>query len=308
MTRMGIPPNRQREPAPVDEVAPEPSHGLDLRAELRDAHPVLAMTAMRAAEIVLSLNVESNLDALTHTSPALKGFDWSNYIKLSEARVVRALACLERRHVSGRVLDVGSYFGNFSLALASGGYHVTALDSYGAYSPSLDRHVAAMRDAGISVEDTAVIGKDDLAGFEGASFDAVLCMGVIEHVPHTPRMLLAAIDRILKPGGFLVIDTPNLAYEYQRHKLMAGQSVFAPIEAQFETAVPFEGHHREYTSSEIRWMMERIDYREIEIEMYNYSIYGLPELRGIDLARYRAMEGDPERRELIFASARKPRI
>jgi hypothetical protein len=44
----------------------------------------------------------------------------------------------------------------------------------------------------------------------------------------------------------------------------------------------------------------------MELEMYNYSIHGLPELSGRDLERWRAMEADPERRELIFVSARKP--
>ncbi len=162
-----------------------------------------------------------------------------------------------------------------------------------------------MRAAGVAVADTADVGFD-LKGFEPIAFDAVLCMGVIEHVPHTPRLLLAAIDRVLRPGGLLVLDTPNLAYEYQRHKLLNGQSVFAPIETQFETDVPFEGHHREYTPAEIRWIINRIGYEEIELEMYDYSIFGFPELRGRDLAHWRAMEANPEHRELIFVSARKP--
>jgi SAM-dependent methyltransferase len=278
---------------------------LDWRAMLRVQAPDIADIADRVTRQVLALNTTSDLTPLARKSPALRDFDWTGYLQLSQIRIVRTASCLVRRGVRGRVLDIGSYFGNFAMTLAELGFEVTALDGYAAYAPAFDQHVTAMRAAGVTVADTAVFGTD-LTGFDPEAFDAVLCMGVIEHVPHTPRLLLAAMDRVLKRGGLLVIDTPNLAYEYKRQQMSKGLSVFAPIETQFETEIPFEGHHREYTPSEVRWMIKRIGYVDLEIEMYDYSLYGLSELRGDDVARWRAMQSDPERRELIFASARKP--
>ncbi len=286
-------------------VDPDDRLVLNWRSMLEAQGPEIVAVSDAITREVLVLNAASNLTPLARKSPALRGFDWTNYLELSRIRVVRTAACLARRGARGRVLDMGSYFGNFALVLARLGYEVTALDSYAAYAPAFDRHIAAMRAAGVVVADIADVGSD-LKGFEPGTFDAVLCMGVIEHVPHTPRLLLAAVDRVLKARGLLVMDTPNLAYEYQRQRLLTGQSIFAPIETQFETDIPFEGHHREYTPAEIRWIINRIGYEEIELEMYDYSIYGFSELRGRDLARWRAMEADPERRELIFVSARKP--
>ena len=52
----------------------------------------------------------------------------------------------------------------------------------------------------------------DLASFEPDFFDAVLCMGVIEHVSDTPKPLLLALNRVLRSEGTLVLDTPNLLY------------------------------------------------------------------------------------------------
>ena len=99
----------------------------------------------------------------------------------------------------------------------------------------------------MKVIDLAEKGRD-LASFEEGFFDAVLCMGVIEHVPHTPKPLLLALNRVLRPGGTLVLDTPNLLYAYTRERLAQGKPIFTPIELQFNVEPPFEGHHREYTT------------------------------------------------------------
>lgn len=279
---------------------------LDFRAETRALDPVLASLAERTSEEIVALNAASELDGLARRSPSLRGFDWSGYIRLSELRFVRAAALLERRlPPGGRVLEFGSYFGGLSLMLARSGRQVTAVDAYGEYSPALDRHVALMRAEGVEVVDFDRIGYD-LADLPPASFDAVCCMSVIEHVPHTPRLMLEAIDRVLKPGGTLVLDTPNLAYEYKRLDLAEGRSVFAPLAEQYETDIPFAGHHREYTPGEVRWMMERIGYEAIELDTFCYSIYGMATLSGEHAARFEIMAADPDRRELIITAARKP--
>ena len=288
-----------------DQLGREPVHRLDFKKELVAIDPDLAHKAELVTQSILEMNESSDLAPLARNSPALANFDWSSYLSLSEIRVVRALAILKRRQGKGRVLDLGSYFGNFSLTLRRCGWDVTAIDSYQAFQPALSLHQARLKEEGADVLDFADVGFD-LSGIKNGSFDAVLCMGVIEHIPHTPRLLLETIDRVLKPGGTLVMDTPNLAYQHQRNRLAAGQSIFAPVATQFETSIPFEGHHREYTPDEIQWMMTRIGYADIALSTFNYSIYGLSELRGDDLALFHAMEVDPNRKELIMVVAKKP--
>jgi hypothetical protein len=130
-------------------------------------------------------------------------------------------------------------------------------------------------------------------------------MGVIEHIPHTPRFFLEAMNRILRRGGLLIMDTPNLGYLYTREKLSRGESIFCPLEFQYDTALPFEGHHREYTQQELRWMLGRIDHEMLDLQMFNYSMYGLSEMRGKDAKNFRAMEADENLRELILTVSRK---
>jgi SAM-dependent methyltransferase len=45
--------------------------------------------------------------------------------------------------------------------------------------------------------------------FEDGQFDVVVAGEIIEHVPH-PDALLREIRRVLKPGGWLVLSTPNV--------------------------------------------------------------------------------------------------
>lgn len=48
----------------------------------------------------------------------------------------------------------------------------------------------------------------DALPFPGATFDTVICSEVIEHVPDDPKVL-GELTRVLKPGGTLVLGTPD---------------------------------------------------------------------------------------------------
>jgi 2-polyprenyl-3-methyl-5-hydroxy-6-metoxy-1,4-benzoquinol methylase len=222
------------------------------------------------------------------------------------ARVVRVQRALSQ-HVArqGAVLDLGSYFGNFALALAESGYRVTAADGYRDYSPVFDGCVALMRDAGIDIVDSGDSGTG-LAHLVGR-FDAVVCAGVLEHIPHTPRLLLQNVTSLLRRGGVLLVDTPNLAYLYHRLALMEGRSIFAPIEGQFHTQIPFEGHHREYTVAELEWMLRESGHDVLSVETFNYSYFSQAALSGEHLDYFHAMTADSSLREIILSVSR-PRL
>jgi 2-polyprenyl-3-methyl-5-hydroxy-6-metoxy-1,4-benzoquinol methylase len=205
----------------------------------------------------------------------------------------------------GRVLDYGSYFGNFGLACQAMAFRVEAIDSYRQYGQALAPWAAAQRDAGIGVHDFADIGYD-LSPMGHGVFDAIICAGVIEHLPHTPRLMLETLTAALKPGGILILDTPNLAYLYKRLALLEGQSIFAPISQQYFTDVPFEGHHREYTVAEVEWLLRTVGHDIVSIETFNYSVFGQSRIQGEHVAYYREMESDPSLRELILSVSRRP--
>lgn len=293
-------------PASVPAVPATPRRmPIDRAAILSREFPLDYPAAAAAAERVLDAVRGVDLTPLSRHSPALKGYDWTGYLRCSVARVVHVQRALGAHAApGGRVLDFGAYFGNFAIALAGSGYAVEAADAYESYGEVFASCTALMRGAGITVHDSG----DSGAGLErlAGRYDAVVCAGVLEHIPHTPRPLLEKVTTLLKPGGVLVLDTPNLAYLYHRLALLEGRSVFAPVETQFHTALPFEGHHREYTMREVEWMLEEAGHDVLGIETFNYSYLAQPELSGEHLDYFEAMQRDPSLREIILAVSRRP--
>jgi len=103
-----------------------------------------------------------------------------------------------------RVLDVGCGAGLLSEALAREGAQVSALD----LAPELVE-VAKLHllESGLQV-DYRLVSVEALAAEMPASFDAITCMEMLEHVPD-PASVLQACATLLKPGGRLFVSTLN---------------------------------------------------------------------------------------------------
>lgn len=264
--------------------------------------------ALAVVDAIVASIAGADFTSLARNSPALDAsqWQWSTYLKCSVARMVHVASALRERGVTGgRVLDVGAYFGNFSLLLARRGFSVDALDAFASYAPALDGPNALLRSAGVRLLDFANTGRE-LEQLPAAEYDVVLCTGVIEHIPHTPRFLLEALNRVLKAGGQLVLDTPNFAHIYNRQKFARGESVMADLPAQYYSARPFEGHHREYTIAELVWMLEQMGHDAVRVEAFNYSAYEQATLRGRDVTNHWAMVQDPTLREYLLSVSTKP--
>ena len=90
---------------------------------------------------------------------------------------------------------------------------------------------------------------------EDESFDMVMILAVIEHFPGSPKKILEEAKRVLKPGGVLAIEVPNVAALRNRLKLLIGKSVHFPIEDWYRSD-PFYGHFREMTRAELEKYVE----------------------------------------------------
>ncbi len=249
-------------------------------------------------------------DMLSLHCPGLKTFDWTNYLLCSMYRVDKTMGALDNlfqvtadKKARVKILDFGAWLDNFSLALALDGWaSVTACEMWMRYSPALDAFKKLLANYRVDTIDSVMItGRP-----QGPRYDVVLLMSVIEHIPDTPRGLLQQLYNALMPGGFLILDTPNLAYIANRRKLSRGVSPYVPVQEQWETAPPFEGHVREYTAAELTWMLEKVGFRVESIEGYNYSMYGVQYPHLMNLRSLIPMARDPLKRELLFVVAKKP--
>jgi 2-polyprenyl-3-methyl-5-hydroxy-6-metoxy-1,4-benzoquinol methylase len=227
---------------------------------------------------------------------------YARYLRQSTIRVYHLIDQLRRLGVtSGSVLDVGSLFGQFAIPLQRLGFTVTAVDRYRAYQGAFDGYTTFMRAEGVRVVETDRADEGALIG-ELGSFDVVICMAVIEHVPHTPRELLKMLVSHVAPGGVLALDTPNIASYWNRKRLAGGQSIHQPIENQFFCAIPYEGHHREYTASEMEWMLQQVGVTDIGTSMFDYNLLQFDELSREHIDALLAISVDPTLADTILVA------
>jgi 2-polyprenyl-3-methyl-5-hydroxy-6-metoxy-1,4-benzoquinol methylase len=136
----------------------------------------------------------------------------------------------------GKILDIGSGLG-FFLSAVSGQWERHAFDvSEEALSfikksmPTVYRHS--------NLEDTI----DDL-GKE--YFDVIMCYHVIEHLAN-PASLIESMNRLLKPGGLLILGAPNAeSYVAKRFKgnfrLLGNAHLWIPTKKSMETLLKRQG-------------------------------------------------------------------
>ncbi|KAF0813660.1 Ubiquinone biosynthesis O-methyltransferase [Andreprevotia sp. IGB-42] len=103
-----------------------------------------------------------------------------------------------------RVVDVGCGGGILAEALAQSGAQVTGIDLA---EKSLKVAKLHLFESGLNV-DYRCIAAEALAEEAPASFDVVTCMEMLEHVP-SPASIVAACERMVKPGGWVFFSTLN---------------------------------------------------------------------------------------------------
>jgi 2-polyprenyl-3-methyl-5-hydroxy-6-metoxy-1,4-benzoquinol methylase len=229
-----------------------------------------------------------------------------SYLRMNVVRVVRLVEAVRRRGLEqGRVLEVGAWFGSFALALRRLGYDVTAVDRYASYGEAFDPYVELMEREGVSIVSTKRESElDEIAAL--GRFDIVLAGAVIEHIPHTPRTLLETLFGAVRSGGLLLLDTPNVARYWNRRALERGETIFQPIEDQYFTEQPWEGHHREYTARELQWMLERVGCEAVEVEFVDYNMLQFETLSAGHTECLAAIVEDPSQADTLLVGGRRP--
>lgn len=111
------------------------------------------------------------------------------------------------------VLDVGCSSGYLSAPVAASGARVVGVE--------LDPEAA---EAARAFCEEVVVGDVESIElpFEPASFDAIVCGDLVEHL-RDPGATLARLRPLLRPGGRLVLSTPNVANWAMRLSLLGGR-------------------------------------------------------------------------------------
>ena len=167
----------------------------------------------------------------------------------------------------GDLLELGAAPGVQSMALARDGYRVTAVD-LGEASDAWGDATQGSMEAGFADVGVELVPWD-LERFPyplaDESFDVVLLTEVIEHLRDYPAKAIVEARRILRPGGILMLTTPNAASPQRRVQLVRGRSVYTPM-VDWLFGVPHARHAREYTATELRELIVHADLELVSLE------------------------------------------
>jgi len=119
------------------------------------------------------------------------------------------------------------------------------------------------------------------------SFDIVIFAEVIEHLRISPLRALLEIKRILKPGGLLLLKTPNMARLSNVLALLVGKNVverFPDDDTGLTHITDVITHIREYTMKELKILMNRAGYKIIKSK-YSLSRDRIPPRHNLNWKR-----------------------
>jgi len=221
-----------------------------------------------------------------------KEYFWNEYLPAAGAPAGNVdLDWLDRRHgpmleliarqatAGRRLLEVGTGAGLFLKAAARAGWDASGLELSGeGASFARDR-------LGLDVRQE----RAEQMSFQAGTFDVAVMFDVIEHL-FDPKAVLTATRRALKPGGILVVSTPNFA-ALSRFVLGMDWAVLSPLE-----------HTYYYTEATLAAMLEACGFARIEpvrrfagwgpIETMNYHYTHTPHgLRARTLAAIASLPG-----------------
>lgn len=238
-------------------------------ALLREALPRLPAEERAHAEALLAEH-----GGAAAPDPAVTALDaWAprdgaghEYFLVHRERYAASLELLPAARPGQRLLELGASFHHMTPALEAKGWTVTCADRW----PGEARKVSSVARPGAGTRSWEV-DNFDLEGafpYPDATFDAVVCCEILEHLAVDPMRMLAEVNRVLAPGGLLLLTTPNVASAKGVASLLAGESPW--VFGQFVPGGgPGDRHSREYTADEIPALLRAAGFETAALETRN---------------------------------------
>jgi SAM-dependent methyltransferase len=129
-----------------------------------------------------------------------------------------------------KLLDLSCGGGHTSELLAQMGFQVIATN-YGVPRP-MSNGIARVGDVDLNC----------FLPFQSASFDGVDLVEVIEHIENQPQ-LVREINRVLKPGGTLLVTTPNILNVMSRVRFLFNGFLRGRVRPVHYTSKPGRAHN-----------------------------------------------------------------
>jgi SAM-dependent methyltransferase len=112
--------------------------------------------------------------------------------------------------------------------------------------------------------------EQDRFPYDDDSYDLALFCEILEHLPCDPTHTLVELHRVLKPGGRLLLTTPNASRFENLIKVVRGENMYEALSGYGV----YGRHNREYTVAELGDLLEGCGY-DVE-ELFTRDIWLFP--------------------------------
>lgn len=167
-----------------------------------------------------------------------------------------------------RVLDVGAGHGMLLALLHELGHECHAVDftdQAAAYPQVYSVRAIPFRKCNVEIEPLP---------YADGSFDAVVCCQVLEHFSHSHLPAVTEMRRVLRNGGILEVDVPNVASFRNRSRILRGKNITYDYREHYLHARPVLynahsfyplRHNREFTRDELRMLIAEAGFRDVQV-------------------------------------------
>ena len=248
----------------IDEIKIHPGEHARLRYRLRNADVYVSAEGFHFTDYLDPVEqISSEIDASQLTQAESAYIEQQLQANLNK---FRNQADILARHLSlthARILDIGCGGGLFLSILKQKGAQVTGIEL------SDSRAHYAKTKHGLEIYKIPIESDFWQRGHAG-SFDAVTLWDVIEHVNYPYRTLQCAVH-VLKPGGFLLIDTPCRDSFYHRfgeftYRLTGGRS---PTFLNAMYSSHLFGHKQIFSTTEMKQLFESLGLEVIDLHKFH---------------------------------------
>ena len=189
------------------------------------------------------------------------------YAETHLTRLEKTLSIVPPGGPEDRMLEMGAYLQMTPALHTKLGYGKVRGCYYGPLGAVEHKSVTSEQGEVFECDIDLFDAEKDVFPYPGEHFATVLCCELIEHLAGDPMHMLSEINRILRPGGHLVLTTPNLASLRSISALLLGYhpALFSVYLPPGEDGSPQDArHHREYTPIEIHLLLEDAGF-EVEL-------------------------------------------
>jgi glycosyltransferase involved in cell wall biosynthesis/SAM-dependent methyltransferase len=207
----------------------------------------------------------------------------AEYLEAHQTRLERTLEMVPRGGPGDRILEMGAYLQMTPALRDKLGYGEVRGCYYGEAGHVDHRSVTSSSGETFTCDVDHFDAEKDRFPYPDEHFSTVLCCELIEHLFADPMHMMGEVNRILKPGGHLVLTTPNLASLRAIGAILMGyhpgffHSYLRPADAEEGDA----RHNREYTPREIHNLLDNSGFAVTRLETGEFRDLPHPESRWV---------------------------